>query len=73
MGRMLTFIARVNVDYDLGTAIHGIGVDEQTALLLNIQNGDVSIVGVNQAFICESAKSPEICKANTPLTYTSKL
>lgn len=71
MGRMLSFAARISADYNPGI-VHAIGVDEQTALLLDVRTGDVSAVGAGQAYVC-SAKQSEQCKDGLPLYYKGKI
>ena len=68
MGRMLSFAARVKTDYK-PEVIHAIGVDEQTAVLLDITTGDSITVGANQAYICTSDHNPEQCKDGLPLDF----
>lgn len=51
--------------------VRAVGVDEHTALLLDINTGDVSIVGVGTAYVCTANHVPEVCKANTPLTFSN--
>jgi len=74
MGRMLTFVARIYTDSSKNLPIRGIGVNESTALLLDYSTGSIQTVGTGSAYICNSideSKSETICKANTPLTFTS--
>ena len=69
MGRMLTFLARDLQDDKAMTMSRAVGVDEHTALLLDVTNGDVSAVGVGTAYVCTSQHDPEVCKSGTPLTF----
>lgn len=71
MGRSLTFNARImkDVETQQPEVARALGVDEHTALLLNIGNGDVQTVGVGTAYVCESRATPAVCEAKTPLTY----
>jgi cyanophycinase-like exopeptidase len=76
MGRLITFLAREIIDNDMDpskatTKIRGLGIDEQTALLLDINTGIAKCVGKSYAFICTPLTKPEICTKNTPLTYKS--
>jgi len=75
MGRLLTFIARIRKDYKIaeGVITRGVGVDEHTALLLDVNSGDVTTVGVGKAYICSSDHSALICEANKPLTFHGML
>jgi cyanophycinase-like exopeptidase len=74
MGRLLTFMARIRADYKIaaGVVSRGVGVDEHTALLLDIKTGDVQAVGVGTAYVCSVTKNAEICKSGVPLTYHGK-
>jgi cyanophycinase len=69
MGRMLTFLARDLQDDASLTMSRAVGVDEHTALLLNVTSGDVSTVGVGTAYVCTSNHDPEVCADRTPLTF----
>lgn len=49
------------------------GVDEHTALLLDVTTGDVLTVGVGTAYVCSSTPlEARICLEDTPLTLTSQ-
>lgn len=70
MGRLTAFMARISTDYLHGEgSIHGVALDEQTALLLDITNGQVSAVGPNYAYICSPTRAPTVCAPNTNLAY----
>lgn len=71
MGRTLTFNARIMTDIvpQIPPVVRSLGVDEHTALLLDVTNGDVQTVGIGTAYICESRSKPEVCASKTPLTY----
>lgn len=69
MGRLLTFLAREVTDGTGPLPIRGLGVDESTALLLDINTGIATTVGTSYAFVCSPQAAPEICKKKTPLTY----
>jgi cyanophycinase len=71
MGRMLTFLARVVQDDVDITSSHAVGVDEHTALLLDVTTGDVTAVGVSTAYVCTGTHDPELCKSGVPLTYSA--
>lgn len=66
MGRLITFMARIVNDGWSGMA-RGIGVDVETALLLD--NGAASRVGVGSAYFLQTVGLPQVCKPKTPLTY----
>ena len=72
MGRMLTFLSRIRVDYAIkeGSVSRAVGVDEHTALLLDINTGTVETVGVGTAYVCASDHSASICLDGVPLTFT---
>jgi len=68
MGRMLTFLARQG-----SSPIRGIGVDEQTAILLNTTTGRGLLVGLSTAYVCAptippcyTPEAPTLC---SPLTF----
>jgi len=75
MGRMITFMSRILNDYG-SIAVpmsRAVGIDEHTALLLDITTGDVTAVGVGTAYLCSSDHQPTICKEDTPLTFSGML
>ncbi len=67
MGRTLVFMARILQD---GRAhrIRDIAVDQRTAVLLE-PDGIATVVGAGAAYFLAATQAPEICKANTPLTF----
>jgi len=71
MGRLLTFLSReLQEQFALPGAIHGVGIDEQTALLLDITTGAVRAVGSSYAFVCTPPGMPKTCLPGQPLTAT---
>lgn len=46
-------------------------MDEHTALLLDVNTGDVRTVGVGTAYVCSSRLDPTVCSSGTPLTFTN--
>lgn len=72
MGRMLGFVARIRADTSDSAfpVVRGVGVDEHTALLLDVNTGKVSAVGVNTAYVCAASHDAEVCSSNKPLTFT---
>ena len=78
MGRMLTFLARLLVPTNsslkpvvLGS-VHGVGVDERTAILLNVTTGVGTVVGSSTAYVCGPTVEPEKCSSGllcAPLTF----
>lgn len=73
MGRMNTFTARIMKDVDTipPSLTRGVGIDEHTALLLNVQTGAVSAVGLGTAYICTADHTASVCSSGKPLTYQS--
>jgi len=71
MGRMLTFLARNYKDFNPSNIpiLRSVGIDEHTALLLDIHTGDVTTVGAGTAYICSSDHTPQTCKTRTSLTF----
>jgi cyanophycinase len=66
MGRLITFMARIVNDGWTGS-VHGLGVDVETALLL--EGGNATRVGAGSVYFLSTVGLPEVCKAKTPLTY----
>lgn len=46
-----------------------VGIDEHTALLLDVTSGDVTAVGVGTAYLCSADRQATVCKEDTPLTF----
>jgi cyanophycinase len=76
MGRLLTFIARLQADGWAGlAALRGVGLDEQTAVV--IENGVGTVLGnpdgaggrTGQAYFVRPTIAPTTVKAKTPLTF----
>lgn len=72
MGRMLTFLARIQTDEKDHPVVRGVAVDETTALLLDYNTGIAKTVGENFAFLCSSDQPPKTCQPNEPLTFESE-
>lgn len=72
---MLAFVARTISDSGYAPAYYatkGIGVDESTALLLNVSSGLLRIVGNNTAYVCSGLVAPpERCSPGSALTYSN--
>ena len=49
--------------------VRAVGIDETTALLLDVNTGDVRVVGEGHAYVCASQTAPAVCKAETELTF----
>lgn len=75
MGRSITFLARIMKDIDTvpPTLARSVGIDEHTALLLDVNTGAVQAVGVGTAYVCMVDHAAETCEDRTTLTYHSKL
>ena len=67
MGRSLTFLARI-VNNGWATQPRGIGVDEETALLV-LPTGAVSMVGNGAAYFLQAPGPAQVLADRTPLTY----
>jgi cyanophycinase len=67
MGRLVTFLARLNQD-DWASQAKGIGIDEETALLVE-PNGSVTRVGNGAAYFLRTPGKPEVCLSRTALTF----
>lgn len=78
MGRLVTFLARLSADGWAGwQSLRGIGVDEQTAVVVD---GDIATVMGNDdgaggrtgsAYFLKPTMAPTTVKAKTPLTFRS--
>lgn len=67
MGRSLVFLARI-VNNGWAAQPRGIGVDEQTALLV-LPNGSTTIVGSGAAYFLQAPGPAQVLAAKTPMTY----
>ena len=67
MGRSLVFLARI-VDNGWAAQPRGIGIDEQTALLV-LPNGAATMVGIGAAYFLQAPGPAQVLAAKTPLTY----
>ncbi|MEO6824456.1 MAG: cyanophycinase [Nitrosospira sp.] len=66
MGRLVTFLARIVGD-SWSSPARGIGIDEETALL--VDNGRASKVGKGSVYFLQTLSSPQVLKPQKPLTY----
>jgi cyanophycinase len=66
MGRLLVFMARILASSPV-RQIKGIGIDEQTAVLLE-PDGHAFVVGKGAAYFLHAATPPSVLKAGTPLS-----
>jgi len=68
MGRLLSFVARLISDGWISVdAARGVGVDVETALL--IESGKARLVGVGVAYFLRPAIAPTLCAPGQPLTF----
>src|SRR5215213_281646 len=67
MGRSLTFLARI-VNNGWSAQPRGIGIDEQTAMLV-LPTGAASMVGNGVAYFLQAPGSAQVLADKTPLTY----
>jgi cyanophycinase len=68
LGRLLGFMARIAQD-GLSKNTRGVGVDEQSAVLLE-DDGSGAVIGKGSgAYFIKSNGAPTICKPSTPLTF----
>lgn len=68
LGRLVAFLGRIVKD-GWASSVHGVGIDEATALLVN-PDGSSTRVGSGAAYFFSSNGAPQVCVANTALTYT---
>lgn len=68
MGRLVVFLARIIKD-DWSSIVKGIGIDEATALLIEI-DGTVKLVGSGAAYFLLADRLPEVCQPGSPLSYS---
>lgn len=67
LGRLVTFLARLVQDGWTAQA-KGIGIDEQTAVLIE-PNGAASLRGTGAVYFLRTPGTPEICRSRAALTY----
>lgn len=67
MGRSLVFLARI-VNNGWAAQPRGIGIDEQTAILIT-PNGAGTMVGTGAAYFLQAPGPAQVLAAKTPLTY----
>jgi cyanophycinase-like exopeptidase len=69
MGRTLAFLARQIQDGRAPTAL-SVAVNEETSVVVD-RNGLATVIGVGPAYFILADHAPEVCRANTPLTYSN--
>jgi cyanophycinase len=67
MGRLVTFLGRIAQDR-WSQSQRGIGIDEFGAVLVDA-DGSARFVGIGAAYFLSTSGLPEVCAADTPLTY----
>jgi cyanophycinase len=67
MGRLITFLARLIRDGETKIAL-GIGIDEETSLMIN-QAGLGRVIGAGSVYFILAENFPEQCEPQTPLTF----
>ena len=67
MGRSLVFLARI-VNNGWATQPRGIGIDEETALLV-LPSGAATMVGVGAAYFLQAPGPAQVLADKTPMTY----
>ena len=67
MGRSLVFLARI-VNNGWATQPRGIGIDEETALLV-LPDGAATMVGVGAAYFLQAPGPAQVLAEKTPMTY----
>ena len=66
MGRLVSFLARI-VGNNWSSIARGIGIDEETALL--IDNGKATKVGKGSVYFLQTINFPQVFEPEKPLTY----
>ena len=69
MGRLLAFMARISADHGNAT-VKGIGIDEQTAVLME-PDGKATIVGHGAAYFLSALAKGAVLKEGAPLSMQS--
>jgi cyanophycinase len=67
LGRLVVFMARILASGD-AKQIRAIGVDQQTAFLLD-PSGSGVVAGLGAAYFFEASRRPAACRPGTPLTF----
>ena len=67
MGRDLAFMCRIYLN-GWSSAPRDIAIDEKTALLI-LPAGTATVVGASTVYFMQAPGAPQVCQANTPLTY----
>lgn len=67
MGRDLAFLCRIFL-LNWSPTPRDIAIDERTALLIDAK-GNGTVVGSSTVYFMQAPGGPQVCQANTPLTY----
>ncbi len=67
MGRLIGFLARIHAD-GWATAAVGIGVDEQTAVVVG-PDGEGTVLGIGHVYVVHADAPPQTCEPGVPLEY----
>jgi cyanophycinase len=67
MGRDLAFMCRIYLN-GWSSSPRDIAIDEKTALLIDAK-GAATVVGSSTVYFMQAQGAPQVCQANTPLTY----
>ena len=68
MGRLIVFLARILKD-GWATEVRGIGIDEATALLVEL-DGWAQLAGRGAAYFLMADHQPKVCQPAVPLTFS---
>jgi cyanophycinase len=67
LGRLLVFMARI-LDSGDAKEIHALGIDQQTAVLLD-PDGQGAVIGIGAIYMFTASGKPSMCQPDTPLTF----
>lgn len=67
LGRLLVFMARILQSRSV-KRIHGVGIDQHTAFLLD-PNGQGVAAGTGAIYFFEASKKPAVCRPGVPLAF----
>lgn len=68
MGRLVGFLARIHADGWAGASVTGVGVDEQTAVVVG-PDGQGTVIGLGHVYVVAADHPPEVCTAGVALEY----
>lgn len=67
LGRLLVFMARILAAHEAQT-MHGIGIDQHTALLVD-PDGHAVAAGTGAVYLLSASGAPVVCRADAPLSF----